>query len=104
MRLTKFSAFGNEPFRRDSDHQMHVCAIKQGTPPRTWWWDQKTEDPTRHDYSREGEAAAPPQVAPLARLAPQARPTIAEGERPREAMSQVDADAERQWTTAHTQE
>ena len=34
------------------------------------------EDPERHDYSREGEVAAPPLAAPPARVAPHVRPLL----------------------------
>ena len=47
-----------------------------------------------------GNTSRPPP-AQRARVAPQARPTIAEEEQPREAMPVADAAADRAWAQAH---
>ena len=54
--------------------------------------------PERREYGTEGEGSA---SLPAARVARQARPTIAVEERPREAMPMVSEEAERAWARAH---
>ena len=56
--------------------------------------------PERREDGAEGEGSAPPPLASRARVAPQARPTIAE-ERPREAMPVSDLRLEERWRGAH---
>ena len=54
--------------------------------------------PEQREYDTEGEESAP---RPTARVAPQARPTIAVKEQPREAMPVVSEEAEWTWARVH---
>ena len=62
---------------------------RRGTPPRLFWVGQDMTAPERIEYGGGGgEGTSAPHVAAAhARVAPQARPTIAVEERPREALS-----------------
>ena len=62
-----------------------------GTPPRLFWVEQDMAVP-------RGGSNPPPTAAPVA---PQARPTVAVEERPREAMRVTDAAAEARLRAAH---
>ena len=54
--------------------------------------------PVRREYGTEGEGSAP---LPTTCVAPQARPTIAAEDSPREALPTVSEEAERAWAQAH---
>ena len=56
--------------------------------------------PEQREYGAEGEGNTPTPTASRARVALQARPTIAE-EKPREAMPVTDAATEALWRAAH---
>ena len=69
-----------------------------GTPPCLFWAEQDMAVPEQREYGTEGEGSAPHLTG---RVAPQARPTIAVEERPREAMPVVSEEAELAWARAH---
>ena len=74
---------------------------RRGTPPRLFWTEQDMTEPERREYgaAREGSAILP--LASRARVAPQARPTIAVEERPRGPMPAADPRLEEAWRNAH---
>ena len=65
---------------------------RRGTPPRLFWAEQDMTVPEQREYGTEGEGSA---LCLVARVALQARPTIAVEERSREAMPEVSEEAER---------
>ena len=71
---------------------------RRGTPPRQFWVGQDMTAPVRREYKAEREGSG---ALPAARVAPQARPTIAVEERLREAMPAVSEVTERAWAQAH---
>ena len=73
---------------------------RRGTPPRLFWTEQDMTEPERVEYGPERGTGAPLPSASRARVAPQARPTIAV-ERPREAMPVSDPALEARWRAAH---
>ena len=86
---------------RDVLKECEGAKQRRGTPLRLFWAEQDMTMPERREYGAEGGGgSAPPSPASRARVAPQARPTIAE-ERPREAMSVTDAATEALWRAAH---
>ena len=85
---------------RDVLKECEGAEWRRGTPPCLFWAEQDMTVPERLDYGAEGEGSTHTPPASRARMAPQARPTIAE-ERPREAMSVTDAATEARWRAAH---
>ena len=85
---------------RDVLKECEGAERRRGTPPRLFWAEQDMTVPEQLDYGAEGGGSAPPPPASHVRVAPQARPTIAE-ERPREAMPVVDAAMEARCRAAH---
>ena len=66
---------------------------RRSIPPCLFWVRQDMEEPVRREYREEGGGTLTPPAASHMRVAPQARPTVAVEERPREAMPFPDADA-----------
>ena len=85
---------------RDVLKECEGAERRRGTPPRLFWAEQDMAVPERRDYWTEGEGTTHPPSASRARVALQARPTIAE-ERLREAMPVTDAATEALWRAAH---
>ena len=73
---------------------------RRGTSPRLFWTEQDMTEPEGVEYGPERGTSAPLPSASRARVAPQARPTIAV-ERPREAMPVSDPALEARWRAAH---
>ena len=74
---------------------------RRGTPPRLFWAAQDMTEPERREYGAPKGGGAPLISASRARVAPQARPTIAVEERPRGPMPTVDPRLEEAWRNAH---